>query len=84
MLVKKGMTTMNIEGLDEKTARMVERVVILRVATKNINIWIRQLEMKRREMCELAVLMKLDQVRREIEREISLEQWTEKCTRHFT
>ena len=84
MLAKKAMTTMNVEGIDEETTRMVERVVILRVATKHINIRIRQLEMKRREMCELAGLMKLDQVRGEIERERSLERRAKKCTRHFT
>ena len=84
MLVKKAMTTIKVEGLDEETARMVERMVILRVATKHINIWIRQLEMKRREMCELAGLMKLDKVRRDIERERSLERWAKKCTRHFS
>ena len=38
---------MNVEELDEETTRMVERMVVLRVATKHINIWIRQLEMKR-------------------------------------
>ena len=27
------MTTLNVEGLDEETTRMVERVVVLRVAT---------------------------------------------------
>ena len=84
MLLKKVMTTMNVEWIVEETTRMVERVVILRVATKHINIWTRQLEMKRREMCELAGLMKLDQVRKEIERERSLERWAKKCTRHFT
>ena len=39
---------------DDETAMMVERVAILRIATKHINIWIRQLEMKRKEMSELS------------------------------
>ena len=38
---------MNVEALDDETIRMVERVVVLRVSTKHINLWMRQLEMKR-------------------------------------
>ena len=45
---------------------MTERMVVLRVATKHINIWIRQLEMKRKEICELAGLMKLEETKKEI------------------
>ena len=56
---------MNMENLEGETARMVERVVIVRVATKHINLWIRQLEMKRREICELVGLLMLDEVRRD-------------------
>ena len=37
----------NVEVLDDETIRMVERVVVLRVSTKHINLWMRQLEMKR-------------------------------------
>ena len=48
-----------VETLDEETIRMVERIVVLRVSTKYINIWARQLEMKRNEIGELAVLMNL-------------------------
>ena len=75
---------MNVENLDEETARMVERVVIVRVATKHINLWIRQLEMKRREICELAGLMKLDEVKKEIEEARSLETWGRRATNSFT
>ena len=64
------MTTLNVEELDEETTRMVERMVVLRVATKLINLWMRQLEMKRREIIELAGLMRLDVVKKEIGREI--------------
>ena len=63
----------NVEELNEETTRMVERMVVIRVATKHINIWMRQLEMKRKEMSELAGLMKLGEVKREIEKEQSLE-----------
>ena len=59
---------MYVEELDEETTRTVERTVVLRVATKYINIWIRQLEMKRKEMCELAGLMKLEEAKKEIVR----------------
>ena len=45
---------MRVESLDEETTKMIERLVVLRVSTKHINIWIRQLEIKRREICELA------------------------------
>ena len=51
---------MNVESLNEETTRMSKRMVVLRIATKHINLWMRQLEMKRKEMSELAVLMKLE------------------------
>ena len=59
---------MNVENLDEETIRIVERVVVLRVTTKHINLWIRQFDMKRREICELAGLMRLDEVKKEVEK----------------
>ena len=60
---------MNVRELDEETALNVERVVVVRISTKHINLWMRQLEMKRREMCELAGLMKFEGVKNEIEKE---------------
>ena len=54
MLLKKTAEVMEVEDPDEETTRMVERIVVLRVATKHINLWKRQLEMKRKEICELA------------------------------
>ena len=75
---------MHVEDLDEETARMVERAVVLRVSTKHINLWIRQLERKRKEICELADLMKLEAVRKEIGTEKILERWAKRCTNHFT
>ena len=35
------------EVLDEETIRMVEIIAVIRISTKHINLWIRQLEMKR-------------------------------------
>ena len=84
IMVKKATTSLNVEDLDEETTRMVERMVVLRVATKHINIWIRQLEMKRREMSELAGLMELEEVKDEIQKEKSLEKWARRFTNHFT
>ena len=84
MMVQKAMTALNVEDLDEETTRMVERMVVLSVATKHINIWIRQLEMKRQEMIELAGLMELEEVKSEIQKLKSFEKWARRCTHHFT
>ena len=56
---------MNVESLDQETTREVERMVILRIATKHINLWIRQLEMKRKEIAELARLLEFVDMERE-------------------
>ena len=37
-----------IVEVDHETTRMAERMVILRISTKHINLWMRQLEMKRK------------------------------------
>ena len=58
-------------------------MVVLRVATKHINLWIRQLEMKRKEMIELAGWTKLEEVKSEIQKK-SPEKWARRCTHHFT
>ena len=60
---------MNLETLDEETARMAKRLMITRISTKHINLWMRQLEMKRVEICKLAELMGLDDVKEEIQNE---------------
>ena len=73
MLLEKLMKMANVEKLDEETTRMAERMVVLGVATKHINLWMRQLEMKRRKIIELAGLMKLEEVKNEVEKEKSLE-----------
>ena len=72
------------EELDEETAMMVERLAVLRIAIKLINLWILQLEMKRKEMSELAGLMKLEEIQKVIKNEKSQERWSKICSRHFT
>ena len=63
---------------------MVERLAVLRIATKSINVWIHQLEMKRMETIELAGLMKFEETRNEIEKEKSIESWAKRCSHHIT
>ena len=75
---------MLVEELDHETSRMTEWLAVLRIATKHINLWTRQLEMKRKEMSELAGLMKLEEVKKEIVNEKSLEKWAKRCSHHFT
>ena len=75
---------MNEDKLDEETTRMVERIVVLKMSTKHINLWIRQLEIKRDEMRELAGLMKFEGVKIEIAREKHLDAWAKRCSHHFT
>ena len=83
-LLEKLMEFNNDEEFDEETTRMVERIVILRISTKHINLWLRQLEMKRNEICELAGLLRFEAIMREIERENSLEGWARRRTNFFT
>ena len=74
---------MNVFVLEEETIPMVEETVLLRLSTKHINIWARQLDMKRKEICELAGLMGLEEVKKEIEEERSLERWARRATNYF-
>ena len=73
-----------MKELDEETTRMVKRVVVIRISTKHINLWMRQLELKRKEICELADLMKFEDIKKEVETEKSLECWARRCTRNLT
>ena len=82
--IEKPRAMTNVEASDQEIAPDVERTVILRVSTKHINFWIRQLEMKRKEICELAGLMGLDEVMKEIGAEKNLEKSAKRCTNHFT
>ena len=83
MLVDKLMTMLNVEDLDEEAIRMVERITVLRISTKHINLWSRQLEMKRQEVSELAGMMELKQVRKEIRAEKDLERCARRCSNFF-
>ena len=83
MLVK-GMVMMNEENVDEETIREVERMIVLRVSTKHINLWMRQLEMKRKEIGELAGLMGFGEIKKEVETEKDLEKWGKRSTNCFT
>ena len=62
---------MNVFVLEEETIRIVEKMVMLRLSTKHINLWVRQLDMKRKEICELAEVMGFEEVKKEIEKENS-------------
>ena len=73
-----------LKKLTKKRQKMVEGIVVMRAATKHINLWICQLEMKRKEICELALLMGLKEVKKDVEEEKSLERWAKRCSHPFT
>ena len=73
-----------METLDEETIQMTKRLIVTRASTKHINLRMRQLEMKRKEVGELAGLLGFDDVKNEVERAKSLEKWAKRCTHHFT
>ena len=83
-LREKIMSMGKVEAFDQETIRDVERMVIIRVSTKHINLWMRQLDMKRKEMCELAMLLEFVEVKKEIEAEKFLESWSKRVSNHFT
>ena len=83
-LLEKTKNMMHMDSLDQETIGMIERLVVVRISTKHINLWIRQLEMKRREICELAGLMGLQEVKKEISEEKNLERWARRCSNFFT
>ena len=58
---------MNLDFLDEETALMTKRMGVIRISTKHINLWMRQLEMKRKAIGELAGPLKLDHIKQEVE-----------------
>ena len=60
------------------------RLVVPRDSTKYTNMWIRQLEMKRNEMSELAGMMAFDVIKNEIETERKLARYARMCPNHFT
>ena len=82
-LVDKLTRMLNVEDLDEEAIRMVERMTVLRISTKHINLWSRQLEMKRQDVSELAGMMNLGDVSKEIRDEKDLERWARRCSNFF-
>ena len=83
-LKQKVMAKMNMEVWDQETNLDVERMVILRITTKHIDLWIRQLEMERKEIAELAGLLKFDEIKKEVVSEKSLERWARRTTNRIT
>ena len=83
-ILKKTAEVMNVADLDEETAGMVKMMIVLRIARKHINLWKSLLEMKRKEICELAGLMELEDVKNETREEKNLEKWANRSTNHFT
>ena len=83
-LNEKMKTMTKVDVLDDETIKNNERIVALKVSTKCINLWMRQLEKKRNEMCELAEMLEFVGIKREIELEKSLERWAKRCTNSFT
>ena len=75
---------MDVEVLDQEASRNVERITVLTISTKHINLWTRQLELKRKEIGELAGLIGFDEVKKEIGAEKNLEKWAKRCINHFT
>ena len=47
-LLEKTKNMINVHNLDEETSRMIKGLVVVRISTKHINPWMRQLEMKRK------------------------------------
>ena len=74
---------MDVSVLEEETIRMVEKTVLLRLSTNHINLSVRQLEMKRKEICELAEVMGFEEVKEEIEKEKTLQKWARRVSNHF-
>ena len=74
----------NEDALDDQTIRMTEMIVLSRLSTKHVNLWMHRLEMKRTEINELAELFGVEEVKKAIENERSPEKWAKRCTNHFT
>ena len=68
---------------DNETIRMAERMVVLRSSTKHVNLWIRRMDMTKNEVCELAGLIGLEEIK-EIGEEKRIERWARRCTNFFT
>ena len=69
---------------DNETIRMAKKMVVLRTSTKHNNMWIRQLDMKEKEFCDLTGLIGIEEIKKEICEEKSMERWARRCTNFFT
>ena len=83
MVTEKREELMDVCVLEEETIRMVEKTVLLRLSTKHINLWVVQLEMKRKEICELAEVMEFEEAKEEIEKEKTLQKWARRAAKKF-
>ena len=81
MLFDKLMKMRPKDVLDEEVTRIVERSAILRLLTKHVNLWILQLETKRREIAELTRLSGFEGVQKEVETDKSLERRARKINK---
>ena len=61
-----------------KTIKNFERMAVLRFSAIHVNMWTRQLETKRNEIRELTELLRVDEIKKEIEKE-SLVKWGNKA-----
>ena len=68
VLNEKMMSMTKADVLDDETVKNIERIVILRTSTKHTNLWMRQLETKRNDIREFAELLKVDEIKKEIEK----------------
>ena len=71
---------MKVDVLNKETTMTVERMVVLRLSTKHINLWTRQLETKRNEIRELTELLKVYEIKEEIKKKGTLRNGVRKQT----
>ena len=69
------METMKLDSLNREIVGMLEMLVLVRIPTKHVNPRMRQLEMKRKEMTEVAVLMGYDEIKEEIKKKRMRKRW---------
>ena len=67
-LLEKTKEIMRVDVLNKETTMKVERMVVLRLSTKHINLWTRKLETKRNEIRELPEALRVDEIKKEIEK----------------
>ena len=80
-ILEKIKENMNVDSLDQETARMIERLAIPRISPKRINQLIHQLESKRMEMNDLACVIAFDEIKRKLRQRVL--KYGEKRSSHF-